>query len=500
LRERRRDLIIKILDKIDWSQLSVFQDVDHSVLIAYGKMTSRDWEELVTENKTFDLTITKHLNRLVCCVLLSAVNGIPTNSDVGPSPFELVQKWASKSESRLLDFYVPLLTLITSMSREELSVLAKIKNKDPALLSDLPCWWEILFTPEHGIAYTKREETMAILKETDAMQEIVKDIFILNQRSICSSPSATEALQLLIKFFQVEEFPLVRKVLQKQDVLWAFADGATYIWLKDVDIAKEYVEKIVWIYIELFGSDWDSWIDTLTKRIPVQLLVVGEELCKKSKHVWSDLVRQVQKRVRYHFSDYSWFSLLNVQHFRYNRECDWYRFFLEIPRLREKVPSDFKERTHVYLTWPCSLLRVWIQVCSEEVNYEIKSFWEMAANEINDGELLHIAVELQSLVVVKSTAWPGFLNWTQKGRTALEFSEEIWGKDHEITKYLQTVTDNLVASGFLPNTKDHVTMSQGQGVVGPARSSSSRLILKRKREPSPACSQSNDTNNKYTYN
>jgi len=342
-------LFIKILDKIDWSRLSVFQDVDQTFLIAYGKMTSRDWEELFAENKTFTLTITKHLNRKVGSILLSTVNGIPTNSDVGPPPFELVQKWASKSKSRLLDFFAPFFTLVTSMSREELSVLAKIKNKDPTLLSDLPCWWKIFFTPERGIAYTKREDTMTLLKETDAMQEIVKDIFHLNDRLICFSSSATDAFELLIQFSQVDQFHLVTKVLQNQDVLQEFAEGATYIWLRDVDIAKEYVRKVVRIYMDIFGSDRNSWIDVLhvlVDKIPVQLLVVGEEQCTTSKHMWRDIVKKVQKRVKHCFLGKVVFTL-DIP-FKYNRECDWYKLFIEIPEFREKVPSDFNKKTQVY--------------------------------------------------------------------------------------------------------------------------------------------------------
>jgi len=141
-----------------------------------------------------------------------------------------------------------------------------------------------------------------------------------------------------------------------------------------------------------------------------------------------------------------------------NRKCDWHMLLWEVPELREKIPSDFKHRTAVHLTWKCSLFRVW---------------------------MLHIAVELGSLLGTRRTAWPGHLNWRNEGKTALELAEEKWGKDHEIKKLLQKETDNLVASGFLSMSYDNTAEASKQEDVTTVSSNSSRKVLKRKRETSP---------------
>jgi len=54
-----------------------------------------------------------------------------------------------------------------------------------------------------------------------------------------------------------------------------------------------------------------------------------------------------------------------------------------------------------------------------------------------DGELLHIAVEVKSLMGVKDTAWPGLLRWkNDNGKTARDLSLDLWGPEDEITKFL----------------------------------------------------------------
>jgi len=80
------------------------------------------------------------------------------------------------------------------------------------------------------------------------------------------------------------------------------------------------------------------------------------------------------------------------------------------------------------------------------------SFWETVSNQMKDGELLHIAVQIGSLLGVKMTSWPGILCWRDGkngNKTALEFSKERWGDENEITKYLMNETEVLVSSGFL---------------------------------------------------
>jgi len=74
------------------------------------------------------------------------------------------------------------------------------------------------------------------------------------------------------------------------------------------------------------------------------------------------------------------------------------------------------------------------------------SFWTNAANYIKDGELLHIAVQVGSLLGVNRTSWPAMIKWKDekiRGRTAIQFSTEKWGSDHPITQFLRNETCSL---------------------------------------------------------
>jgi len=53
------------------------------------------------------------------------------------------------------------------------------------------------------------------------------------------------------------------------------------------------------------------------------------------------------------------------------------------------------------------------------------------------GELLHITIEVESLIGVRETAWPGLLRWKNENRkTAKELSLDLWGPENDITKFL----------------------------------------------------------------
>jgi len=209
------------------------------------------------------------------------------------------------------------------------------------------------------------------------------------------------------------------------------------------------------VYLNLFRSEWDSWIEKLVKLIPVQLLVVGEEMKEATGDKrWSDFFDQVQNQVNKNFKGrFSFWT--RGQFLVYNRECDWYRLFWEFPELKKNIPIDFKEKNCVHLTLECSLLRVLIQLYGENDRKRYSAniyarFCGWASKGMKDGELLHIAVEVGSFQGVKSCAWPGFINWTNEdNKTALELSLEKWGPNHKITKFLQAEIDKLVASGFL---------------------------------------------------
>jgi len=215
-------------------------------------------------------------------------------------------------------------------------------------------------------------------------------------------------------------------------------------------MGKEYVKQVVQVYLDVFGCDWKSWINELVESIPLQLLVIGEELGGNCEQKWSAFLKEVQMRIRERIRRDK-FLLEKVSSPQYNRECEWFRLFWEDTELRDKVPSDFKERTRVHLTWQCSLLRVWIGILREEESMrqtDYASFFPSAANSMKDGEKI-IAVELESLEAVKRTAWPPFINWRNEEKTPLQISLEKWGTNHDITEFLQMQTKQLVRSRFL---------------------------------------------------
>jgi len=61
------------------------------------------------------------------------------------------------------------------------------------------------------------------------------------------------------------------------------------------------VRQVVQVYLDVYASDWGSWIDTPVNSIVVQLLLVGEEQGQICEQNWNDLVDQVKTRVRQRF-------------------------------------------------------------------------------------------------------------------------------------------------------------------------------------------------------
>jgi len=84
-------------------------------------------------------------------------------------------------------------------------------------------------------------------------------------------------------------------------------------------------------------------------------------------------------------------------------------------QLQEMASTNDK----VYLNWECCLLRVWMGIFGNEqtkrdadenkFGYEGLSFWEDSSSCMKDGELFHIAIEVESIVGVKATAWPAMV-------------------------------------------------------------------------------------------
>jgi len=456
LQKVRRKLLIEILRNVKWDQLGR-DELPH--LIAYGKMKREEWEVLLT--KKWNCSQMEQLNHLLGCLLLSAVNA--SQEDVTSPSFNLVHDWVNL-ENDTESFMAQISkALFKSISKEDLSTLARIKTESPVLLSDLPSLREIFLHPLRRLL--KRQETS--IEEEHVLRKILEDIFYWSRRSISSS--SVDALETFRRFLSGD---LGKRVMDDWDLMEEFTCSSTELWAKNVEIGKEFVKKGIQIYIDFFGVEWEveendygelstlfreHWlIEHLVELIPVQLLVIGEEQGAGRDQKWDAIVNHVQMRTRERFQDC--FSLWKSWELssKYNRQSDWYRLYCEVPELRDKIPEDFQEKTGFHLTWQCSLLRVWMNIfgindiMSQE---DSATFFQSAATEMRDGELLHIAVELGSLDAVKATAWPGFIYWRNGDKTALELSLEKWGEDHEISEFLQAQTKQLVESGFLKELK-----------------------------------------------
>jgi len=459
LYKSRRNLLIDILARLDWSQFNPSQ-AENCHTIAYAKMTAENWQKYFTQksvNMVYEYPSVEMLNNLLALLLLSAHNEEQSHKDsthvkIGPPPFKLVLQWVKDFKCFSENFSLLITTMLTSLSRKELSALAKLKTQFPVLLSDLPSVGEVFSCCEQGLANVNTEKAMVMYWSFDVIEVIVKDI-------LCSSGQSVIVLELLTDFLgrQAEKDSIIR-IMNSWNVISVVENCALKLWLKDVDIGKEYVKNVVEVYTDCFG-ECGSWLDKLSRAIPVQLLVIGEEKRKIGDQIWSRLDYLIKIRVKKYFK--GTFRFWNQNGIlKYNRECDWYRLFKEFPELQDKIPADFQEKSNVHLTWECSLFRVCIQLFGKNANNkqisekEYVNFIDWAAYEMKDGELLHIAVELESLSGVKSSAWPAFINWTNgDNQTALELSQDQLGRGHEITKYLQMETDNLVASGFIPERK-----------------------------------------------
>jgi len=69
------------------------------------------------------------------------------------------------------------------------------------------------------------------------------------------------------------------------------------------------------------------------------------------------------------------------------------------------------------------------------------NLWEYMRNEMTDGEMHHLAVQLGSIEGVKKTAWPGIINWRNGiGETTLEVAlrmSAINQGNQEIVEFLE---------------------------------------------------------------
>jgi len=373
------------------------------------------------------------------------------------APLDLVRRVATETCVAYRDIR-HLFSFRADLSRKLLVDWATMKKRDPVLLSDLPTAWEVFFHVDKGLAKVSREKTVAVLNEDNILEVIFKDLL---QSDATLSPELRRVISSAVGLLGEEP---VKGVMTDYEVPATVASRVNDLWLKNMEVGKNYIMGVVQVYLEIFHGELDPWVSRLAKKVPVPLLVVMEERARSGGgQQWINALKRAQVFVRDHF-----FQNLSIWGFKwmdiqYDRECDWYEILMlmlnELPQVRKKIPADYANRTQVYSDWQCSLLRVWIEVfgaeetrrrAEESVEYE--RFWDSTSTEMNDGELLHVAVELGCLIGVMWTAYPKMIEWrlgNNNNRTALELAEEKLGKGHEVTVYLQRMVDNLNERGFL---------------------------------------------------
>jgi len=465
VRETRRRLLMDVLAKVGWSHFDVspYNRENCCSFLAYGKLELEKWEKL-ERNQKMTFWSTDEPELLIGCLMLSALHGERDTTSLMHAPFDLVWKVAKMALVLDREFEI-LFSFMMDLSREELLDLATMKTEDPVLLSDLPSFWELFFHLDKGLVKVKRQKALTMLNEDNVLEIIVKGL--LKSSDDDSRFPEVELRRVFLRERGLVPKERVKKAMSNSRVLPIIARRASDSWLKDVNEGKTYMIGVVQLHQEIFQDELDDCVDKLAERVPVQLLVVAEEKVRSGGgQQWANLLKRVKVFMRGHFQ--SKLALNDMRSYKckylkYNRECDWYAFLVVVlnksPEIYKKIPADYVTRTKLYPTWSCSLLRVWIQLFGEEetrrqadqIPENELSFWDWASRDMKDGELLHIAVELGSLIGVRWTAWPTMVNWRDgnNNRTAVELAHKKLGNGHEVTEHLGRVGDNLTESGFI---------------------------------------------------
>jgi len=424
--------------------------IDYLFMFAYGKFQLKKWKEFA-RNQDITINSVKELNYFLGCLMLSALNEKRVlAASLAPAPLDLVRKLASNVNTH----YQNLCLFLMHLSREELVGLSRMKIEDPVLLSDCPCIWEVLFHEDKGLAKVNRQKTMKVLNKCGVLETIVAEL-LKSSYAYSQFPEGELKRVLLMEGLREKSAEeAMSDILVVTDIVTRARD----LWLKDAEeLGKKYIMGVLQVYLKISKGEFGSWADRLAEKVPVQLLVVAEEKVRSGGgQKWVNILKRVQivlKRYSSYFQDK--LTLNNILDYgrkghQYNRECDWY-LILEIMLNNSnfdevKTPVNYATRTKLYPTWECSLLRVWIQLFGEEETRKQadEKFWETASLEMYDGELLHIAVEIHSLVGVRWSAKPKTVIWRDgNGKIAMEVAEDKLGKDHEVTKCLVKVMGDM---------------------------------------------------------
>jgi len=427
----RLNCVTAILNKVNWHQMDVKISMSYLVsLFAYGRFEGSKWEELLSNKLLRRINLQEVSNCLLISAIISEDDKTSKTTGVVGAPFLILKHHLKLACQKIDNFshHKPIFEVLMEASEEVLAKLARMKTKYPRLLIDFPSVWEIMFLSRGLLSEESTKVNMKEQMTTTGWELLMGEIIVAVMNFELPCCTVVDILDVVLDCCGVDN-------AQKMCSSRYHSDMGEFIWYYDVGMAKCYLKGVINFHLKAFKSDW-KWVPILVKKMPVQLLVVAAE------NGWTELVREVEKQIQIFYK-----NLLQIftTSLRYNRACDWYKLLLCIePELKKKIPLDYENQVEVHQNWKCCLLRVWICIFKEKITRRDADlnngrFWESKASDINDGELLHIAVEVESITGVKFTAWPGMLKWRCRntGKTALEASNKKWGPEHEISQFLQ---------------------------------------------------------------
>jgi len=337
----------------------------------------------------------------------------------------IISTISSLKEGNLLDKYIALLhgfflRLETTRLLTELKYYSEISGTNPTRAFHVLCEQRLsfIFTSARYWGKTPDEVTKSLNDVRDELDDDISFRSILLKRFVLKS------------FASITSSPFnSQPVGQRSNLCFAV---------------------VVQFYIDMFKDQENPLIlvkeGGFLDKIPVELW----SSVNKIKQLWeihedklSERTKELQKALHVPLKieiDSPFLILQNKLNYRTEREQ---ARLLEYCGHKHAKQYSFSDK--IYSDWLCALLRTWIkifgpedlktqsEVIAENTSYNLWSFRE----GMFDGELLHIAVEVKSLIGVKDTAWPGLLRWkNNNGNTAREVSLDLWGPDDEITKFL----------------------------------------------------------------
>jgi len=399
-------------------------------------------------------------NMIFGCLAMTALKDMGNTeksfSELVSVPFELVFNCLNNCKCSNME---SLVEILNQLRKPDLAQLARMKTDNPCLLVEVPNIWESIFSSQEIAQKLKLDKSEICLPTlVDFYTRIVKSIRHYSL-SWCSVGCILKGVSELYGRALYED--VFHKVSEREVIMalvW-FQNTTSSLWSTNANVTKCFVEQMLNLCFNN-GEVKLEWLRYLAFRIPVPLMLVGE------KNGWPLLVSNIERLIAEKFK--SKLSLQEVYQLSldYNRPCDWYRLLAIFPEVEGKLPVDYENQTDVCLSSDCCLLRVWINVFGhKETKKEADKnlygdsklcFWEHAAIDMENGELLHIAVEAESLLGVQKTAWPGILNWRKINKTAVEISQDKWGDGHEITKFLLRRSKSIFPSRMGKNDPDSI--------------------------------------------